>query len=198
MIKGSLQRVSEWISRHYSMPWMLVLLLAAAGFFWLFNFSSLPISNRAMVKLSGHEGLLDLRLYYTAREAFTTLSHYGAAGREMYPKFFAADFVFIPIYSLGLAFLMTRFIRAGFPGDTSRLWLNLLPLGIGILDGVENLFILTMLRLYPDTNVVIGTLSGIATLCKFLLTFLASLCLVYLVIVLAMRRLGLKPRANRQ
>ena len=104
--------VIQWIERHYSTPLMLVLLLASAGFFWLFNFSGLPLSNPELIKLSGREGLLDLMPYYTAQQAFVILGHYGVAGRELYLRFLAADFVFIPVYSLGFAFLMTRAVRA--------------------------------------------------------------------------------------
>jgi hypothetical protein len=178
---------------------MLVLLLASVGFFWLFNFSALPLSNPELVKLSGHEGLLDLMPYYSAQEAFMALNHYGAAGRKLYMRFLAADFVFIPVYSLGFAFLMTRAVRAVCAEGTSWSWLNLLPLGIGVFDCVEDLIILAMLSLYPDTAVVLGTLSGIATLCKYLFTLLALLSLGYIGLILLARRFGFKPcAAHRQ
>ena len=186
------KRVARWIERHYSTPLMLVLLLASAGFFWLFNFSALPFSNPELVKLSGREGLLDLMPYYTAQQAFMILGHYGAAGRELYLRFLAADFVFIPVYSLGIAFLMTRAVRAVCTQGNSWLWHNLLPCGIGIFDSVENLCILVMLRLYPNTAAVFGTLSGIATLCKYVLTLLALLTLGCIGLILLMRRLGFK------
>jgi hypothetical protein len=196
MINTPFKRASDWIARRYSFSLMSVLLLAAGWFFWQFNFSSLPVSNRALVKLSGHDGLLDLRLYYTAQEAFTALSHYGEAGRGLYVKFLAADFIFIPIYSLGLGFLMTRLVRAAFHGAPRRLWLNLLPLGVGALDATENVFILIMLGLYPNSNVLIGTLAGITTFCKYLLTFCASLCLLYLIFMLAWHRGRPRRRAG--
>jgi hypothetical protein len=195
MRESPFTRVTQWIERRYSTPLMLVLLLASAGFFWLFNFSALPLSNPELVKLSGREGLLDLMPYYTAQQAFVILGHYGLAGRELYFRFLAADFVFIPVYSLAFAFLMTRALRALCAESNSWSWLNLLPLGIGILDGVEDLSILVMLSLYPDTAVVFGTLSGIATLCKYLLTLLALLSLGCIGLRLLMRRLGFKPCA---
>jgi hypothetical protein len=192
------KRVAQRIERHYSTPLMLVLLLASAGFFWLFNFSALPLSNPELVKLSGREGFLDLMPYYTARQAFVILGHYGAAGRELYLRFLAADFVFIPVYSLGIAFLMTRAVRAVCTQGNSWLWLNLLPCGIGIFDSVENLCILVMLRVYPNTAAMFGTLSGIATLCKYVLTLLALLTLGCIGLILLMRRLGFKLCAARR
>ncbi len=46
-------RVSDSIARHYSPRLMVVLLLATAGFFWLFNSPALRLSNPELVNLSG-------------------------------------------------------------------------------------------------------------------------------------------------
>lgn len=199
MNESLIRRVSNRIDRLYSTLLMSALLIAVAGFFGLFNFSTLPLSNPELVKLSGHEGLLDLMPLYSAQEAYTALTHYGAAGRKLYLRFLALDFVFIPIYSLGFALLMTRTIRAVYRDDDSLQSLNLLPLCIGLFDCVENLCILGMLRIYPDGSTMVGTLSGIATLCKNLLTLAAVLCLVSGGVVLLKRRLGLRCcRVQRQ
>lgn len=198
MGRNASKHIVQWIERHYSTRLMLVLLLASVGFFWVFNFSALPLSNPELVKLSGREGLLDLMPYYSAQEAFAALSHYGPAGRDLYTRFLAADFVFIPIYSIGFAFLMTRTVRAVCMESTSWSWLNLLPFGIGLFDSIENLSILAMLSLYPDTSAMIGTLSGIATLCKHLLTLLTLLSLGYGGAILLMQQFGFKPCATHR
>jgi len=167
-------------------------LLAFVGFFWLFNFSPLPLSNPELIKLSGQEGLLDLMPYYTAQEAFIALDHYGVAGRELYYRFLAADYIFIIVYSFGFAFLLTRAVRSLSIESNFLLRLNLLPLCIGIFDCIENLSILTMLSIYPDTSIAVGTLSGIATLCKNLLTLLTLLSIVSVGFISFLRRLGFK------
>lgn len=186
----SLERISHRIDSLYSSRLMLALLLAAFGFFWLFNFSPLPLSNPELIKLSGHEGLLDSMPFYSAQEAYTALTHYGAEGRKLYLRFLAADFIFIPTYSLGFSLLMTRTIRAVCGNSGSWLSLNLLPLCIGLFDCVENLCILGILFLYPDNSTILGTLSGFVTSGKWLLTLPAALCLAYGGVVLLMRRLG--------
>ena len=172
---------------------MLALFGLCFGFFWLFNFSPLPLSNAAFVKLSGHEGLLDTMLFYSAQEAYTSLTHYGAAGRKLYPLFLAADFLFIPAYSFAFAFLMTLTVRALCGEKTWWSALNLLPLGIGLFDCMENLCILGMLSLYPGSNPVLGTLAGGATLSKWLLTLTALSCLIIGGILLLANRLGFRP-----
>lgn len=174
------KKLSRGIENLYSARVMLFLLLSATVFVWLFNFSHVPFSNPSLKKISGGEGLLDVLPFYSAQEAFSILGRYGTVGQELYLKFLAADFIFIPVYSLGFALLFTRAVRARFGENDTWLWLNLLPLGIGLFDCIENLCILGMLLMYPGTNLALGTLSGLATLCKAVLTLDSLLCLGYL------------------
>lgn len=190
MRKNPVKRVSHWIALRYSTPFMLALLLAAAGFFWLFNFSTLPLSNPELKKLSGYEGLLDLMPFYTAREALTALNRYGTSGRELYLRFLAVDFIFIPIYGLGFAFLVTRTVRAVCNDGSIWIQLNVLPFSIGLFDCAENLCILVMLGLYPDTSEALGTLAGISTVCKHVLTLSVLLAVGYGGLILIVRQFG--------
>jgi len=189
---NTINRISRWIDHRYSTPLMLILFLVVFGFFWLFNFSPLPVSNSEFIKLSGHEGMLDTMLFYSAQDAFTALTHYGEEGRKLYLDFIAADFLFIIVYSFAFAFLMTIIVLAVCGNGSFWLKLNVLPLGIGFLDCVENICILGMLRIYPLNNTVLGTISGIATLCKWLLTMAVISCLVYGGIMILLRRLGFR------
>jgi hypothetical protein len=185
------KQVSYKVARLYS-AWRLTLLLVIFTiFFWLFNFSSAQFSNPSLMKISGGAGLLDAMLFYTAQEAFVILGHYGIQGRELYPHFLAADFVFILVYSFAFSFLFTRFVRAKFGANNTWLWLNLLPFAIGIFDSVENICILGMLHMYPQTNFVLGTFSGFVTLSKFILSIVSLLCLAYLGMSLLLCRFGL-------
>jgi hypothetical protein len=104
---NAIKKISFWIDRRYSLSLMLILFLVVFGFFWLFNFSSFPISNPEFIKLSGHEGFLDTMLFYSAQEAFTAMSHDGEEGRKLYQVFLAADFLFIIFFSFAFSFLMT-------------------------------------------------------------------------------------------
>lgn len=198
MSTNPIKRASDWIVGLYSPPLMVALLAAAIGFLWLFNFAPLPLSNPELVKLSGREGLLDLMPFYSAHEAFTALTHYGAAGRDLYLRFLAADFIFIPIYSLGFALLITRTGRAVCRAPSPWLWLNVLPLGIGLFDCIENLSIFGMLGFFPDASVMLGTLAGISTLCKHVLTLATLLALGYGAIILLLRKFGFTLCAAHQ
>ena len=182
--------VSRWINGRYSAGLMGGLFIVVVGFFWLFNFSSLPISNPAIIKISGQKGLLDTRLFYSARDAFAALSHYGEEGRRLYLAFLAADFIFILSYSVAFALLMTRVACSVCGKGSSWLRMNVLPLGIGFFDCVENICILVMLTTYPLNNIAIGTVSGIATLSKWLLTLVTGLCLAGGGMIMLLHRLG--------
>lgn len=193
-----LARLSRAIASIYSAPLMTLLLLGTLGFAWLFNYSSFPFSNPELLKLSGGEGLLDLLPFYTAEKAFTALEHYGAAGRALYSRYLVADFIFIPFYSLGLALLITRTVRA--LGSESAAWLrlNLLPFGIAVFDVIENFCIFAMLKIYPASYVALGTLSGVATLCKTILTAATLLCLGYGGAILLLRHSRSATRSGQR
>lgn len=198
MNKNPIVRISHGIERLYSTSFMSALLIAFVGFFWLFNFSPLPLSNPELIKLSGHEGLLDLMPFYTAQEAYAAMSNYGPAGRELYLRFLRADFIFIPIYSLGFAFLMTRTVRAVCDERSAWSWLNVLPVGIGLFDCMENLSIFGVLSLYPAVYEVLGALAGISTLFKHIFTLLTLLALGYGGVVLILRQCGLALCGSHQ
>lgn len=192
------KKLSREIANLYSTRLLLLMLLAVAAFFWLFNFSHVPFSNPSLMKVSGHDGFLDVMPFYSAQEAFSILGRYSAEGREIYLKFLAVDFIFIPVYSLGFALLFTCAIQSKFGKGDAKLWLNLLPLGIGLFDCLENICILGMLFIFPETNLALGTISGLATLCKNILMLMSLLCLGYLGIGLLIYRLNPLHHNNNQ
>jgi len=191
-----LKKLSHKIADLYTLRLMLFLLLFGAVFFWLFNFSAMPFSNPSLMKISGGIGLLDVMPFYSAHEAFAMLNQYGAQGRDLYLRFLVADFMFIPTYSLGFALLFTRTVRAKFRADDTWLRLNLLPLACGLFDCLENLCVLGMLFMYPGTSVALGTLAGLATLCKTVLTFVSLLCMGSLAMSLLIRRIRSRRQEN--
>ena len=197
MNNNPIRLLSQWGARHYSAPLVFVLFSASIVFLWMFNVSSLPLSNPELVKISGREGLLDLMVFYSAEEAYAALGHYGPTGRALYYRFLAADFVFIPIYSFGLVLLMTRNVQVVCNDSQAWLWLNVLPFGIGFFDCIENLSIFGMLGHYPGYSLALGTLAGVSTLCKYALTVLVLSMLAYGGVVLLGRKLiapGIKRR----
>lgn len=182
-------KLSNAVARLYSKKLLIVLFLGVAFFFWLLNFSSLPVSEPALKRLSNGEGLLDTRFYYTAPEAFHAMDRYGAAGRALYLRFLAFDSIFAPLYGFAFALLMTR-VAAGLFDPASR-WnsVNLLPLAVAMADVAENVCLLLLLTAYPEQDRLVGTLAGIATLTKWSFAVIAIGVLTILFLSLAIRRL---------
>ena len=175
---------------------MLLLFAGALFFFWMFNLSSLPLSTAELRKLSNGEDLLDVRLYYTAQEAFRAMDRYGASGRAWYFRFLAVDFVFLSIYGFAFSLFLTRMTKSLFDQPSPWNKVNLLPFGIALADCCENICILTLLVSYPEQNLVVGTLAGTATLIKWLLTVITLLCLTVAIIFMLAKRIGFKIHAS--
>lgn len=186
-----LNQLSSFIVRRYSPLLMLALLVATSGFFWLFNFSnfSIPISNPQLVNISGGEGLLDLKFFYSAQEAYAILTQCGIEGRALYKRFLPADFIFLICYGFGFSLLFTRLSLTLHGPDSGWTKLNLLPLGIALADFAENILILLMLVMYPEKLPIVGTLAGYATLTKQFFTLVSLIILFVIIFQLLVRRL---------
>ena len=162
-----LNPLSAMIARRYSSYAMIVLLALVGVFFWLFNFSAFPASNSALLKISGGVGFLDLRPFYTAQAAYAALTHYGAAGRNLYQHFLAVDFFFALSYGLGFSLLITRIIKTSHGTNSAWMIFNLLPLAVALADCSENTFILVMLHGFPKFYPAVSTMAGFATAIKW-------------------------------
>ena len=186
-----LKRLSQFMYRNYSPYLLFALFMPVIGFFLLFNFSNfnMPISNPQLINISGGEGLLDLKFFYTAQEAYVSLTKYGEGGRALYKNFLAADFIFALCYGFGFSLLFTRVLRALDQSESRWMKFNLFPLAIALADYIENIFIFSMLNLYPQRTQVVGTLAGIATLSKHLLIFVSLLFLLSGTVVLLVRKI---------
>lgn len=187
-----LNKLSNFIARRYSLRLMIGLFLGVAFFFWLFNFSTLPLSGPELKKVSNGEDLLDVRFYYSAQEAYRAMERYGVEGRALYLRFLAADFIFAPLYGFAFALLFTRLTSTLFPSSSNWRKLNLLPIGIAMADIAENICIFLLLQMYPEQIHLVGTLAGIATLTKWVLTIVAFIFLVLTSPILLVKRLGFK------
>lgn len=187
-------KLSTVIARWYSTPVMICFLVLAFCLVWVFNFSSLPISNSELIKLSGGPGLLDLKFYYSGQEATTTLASYGEAGRAFYRNYLIFDFFFPVMYGFGLAWMLTLIARKAFGANSRWMQVNLLPVGIASADYVENLCILWMLTSFPDNNAWTGTLAGMATVTKHILAIGTLRCMAVGSGALVARRYGFFQR----
>ncbi len=173
-----LATLQQRLLTHATRPLLTVLLAICVLGFWAFNLSHGPVSNLTLRQLSGGDGLLDLRPFYSADTAYVSLQHFGESGRALYLRFLGADLVFLLAYGLGLSMVLSRLLAAQTRDRSPWRLLGLLPLAIAMADLLEDGSIFAMLLAYPQPLPGIGTVAGIMTATKHGLTALTLACLL--------------------
>lgn len=165
--------LSAYLYRHASWRLILTLILICIGYFWVFNYSTPPFSNKALVAAGCGEGVLDVRPYYDAATAYRALLCYGDNGRAIYRRFLLADASFACCYGVAFSLLLSRLLAASTVIATRWRKVNVLPLLVAFADLIENMLIFSLLAVYPHEAPIIAGLAGVATLSKWILTLLA-------------------------
>ena len=108
---------------------------------------------------------------YTAEYAISLLNAIGQEGRDLYlslqlPLDFIYPGLFIIFYSLLFAWLLKKNY-----GLESKVYYALyIPILAGLFDYAENIFIIMMLRAYPDIGSGLVTAASVATIIKSVLS----------------------------
>jgi len=186
-----LARLVRFVFQQARWSMIVPLLLVIAGYFWVFNFSSLPLSNPAVIAAGCGEGLLDIMPYYDASDAYRVLNCYGASGRGIYQRFLLADMSFVLFYGAGFTLLLAR-LMAMLAVDRLRM-LALLPACIALADACENIALLWLLAAYPDALPGVAQSAGLFTATKHLLSAVSILMLMICGGMLAWRRIVRAP-----
>jgi hypothetical protein len=162
--------------------WLIVALFAA---FVGFEAVTLPLLQAAP---EGSIVALDAQLFYTPEEAFSTVASYGDAARFWIRVYLTWDVVNPILYTLAFSLLISwLFQRSFLPG--SRLQrLNVLPVGAGLFDLLENVSIVTLLTVYPAQPAVLAWLSTICTVSKVSFLGLSTLLILVGLVKAAMNR----------
>lgn len=176
---NSLDNLSRYISYIGKPAAILGGIASTIAGLWLFNASTAPFSQPVLLTNTG-VGLLDLLPFYTSGDAYRNLSSLGEDGRRAYRLFLAVDYLFVAVYSMTSAWIVSALIRRTPGVGTKLLRLNLVPLALGLCDFVENSCNLAQVLAFPTAFHSIGMLAGIATLSKHCLTILVLGLTAYL------------------
>ena len=153
--------------------WLVFAIFAA---FLAYVAITLPALQRAP---GGSVISLDAQLFYTPEEAFSTVAAYGDARPFWVRIYLTWDIVNPILYTLALSLLISWLFQRGFrPGSRVQRW-NVLPVGAGLFDLLENLSIVTLLAVYPARPTVLAWLGTACTTGK--MCFLAVSMLLILV-----------------
>jgi hypothetical protein len=99
---------------------------------------------------------LDLRLSYSADEAYRALAAMGEAGRRAYRVVeTTVDVAYPVLYTVFLAALLAALLRRAWPRARASAWLTIVPFGALLADLLENAGIVVLLDRFP------GSLDGV-------------------------------------
>ena len=156
--------------------WLIVALFAA---FVIFEVVTLPLLQAAP---GGSIVSLDAQFFYTPERAFSTVASYGDAAPFWIRIYLTWDVVNPILYTLAFGLAISWLFQRGFRPGSGLQKLNLLPVGAGLFDLLENISIVTLLAVYPAQHAAVAWLSTVCTMGKVsLLGASAVLVLVGLV-----------------
>jgi hypothetical protein len=172
-----LSRISDRFHT-WAKGWLILSLIAA--FVLLVN---LPLADPTLISMS-----LDGQFAYTPEQAFSAVASYGDNGRIQMIWIHLGDFILIILYTLMFCLSISWLFQRGFKPDNRMQRLNLVPVLGGIFDVMENIWIITMIRVYPAQPTVVAWLSTISTLGKYIMGIPIVLLLVIGLVKAAMNR----------
>lgn len=154
MLLNLSKRIQGWAK-----GWLVLSLIAA--FIILVN---LPLGDPELISAS-----LDGRIGYTPEQAYAAISSYGSAGRTQMIWIHLADMILITLYTSLFCLSISWLFKRGYQPDSKMQTMNLVPLVGGLFDVMENIWILTMLLIYPTESILVGWLSTVFTTDKYLM-----------------------------
>ena len=158
--KEMLIKISERI-QSWAIGWLILSFIV--GFVLFIN---CPLGDPALISIS-----LDGRIGYTPEQAFSAVSSYGNGGRLQMIWIHLGDFILIALYTSVFCLSISWLFKRGFKIDSKMQRLKLFPVVGGLFDVMENVWILTMILLYPAKPMVVGWLAIISTTGKYIMSF---------------------------
>jgi hypothetical protein len=109
---------------------------------------------------------LDAQFFYPPEKAFSTVASYGDAGRFWIRIYLTWDIVNPILYTLAFSLLISWLFQRGFEPRSKLHKLNVLPVGAGLCDLLENICVVIMLLVYPARPTLVAWSSTVCTMSK--------------------------------
>lgn len=168
----------------YAKGWLIVIFAVLDV---LFMGVILPRIQASLEALSGGVGPIDLRFFSTPAQVNAMIEAYGEAGRASYRLVeLTADILYPIVYTFFFALLLSWLLQRAFASGSSARRLNLVPVGAWLFDLLENLGIVALLSIYPNTSGLLAWATILFTVVKWVFAF-ATLVLILFALVLAIR-----------
>lgn len=158
--------------------WLILALLAGLVIYLLIT---LPVLQAAP---GGDVEALDAQVFYTPEKAFSTVESYGTSKQFWTFLYLTWDIVTPILYTLTFSLSISWLFQRSFKSNSKLKILNIVPIGAGIFDILENISIVALFTSYPSQPIVVAWLGAFSTLIK--VSFLGvSILLILTGLVLA-------------
>jgi len=184
-ISGKIERLA---GRKYVIPLVILLVLI------LSVMQVGPYSLAKLTEASDGVGMLDMKFGYSQNLVYRMMENLGAVGRQLYMRILCIDFLFVIVFMLLQAILISVLLPAAKIG-ANRNALILLPLFRGAFDILENALLLAILTGYPSRNATLIGAAGLMTILKWVV-FIATIVVIVVLCVLALRRYIASSKSN--
>lgn len=161
-------------------------LLLSIAIYMLFPAFIFKNAEKKINRLAGIEvGVIDLTMGINPERTLQLVSEYGDAGRDYYAF---VEMTVDVAYPLAYTFMFGIILTLLFRHHQKFKWFNLLPAFMLIFDYIENIFIILLLKTYPDQNMTYATLCEVFKHMKWITFGLIILLIIIGVIARAIRK----------
>ena len=178
-----LQNVSQ---KFYSWAkgWLIFILFLLDVFFAGFL---LPLIQGMMQGGQGGIQPLDLMMFATPDKIFGMIERYGEFGRPFYRNVeLTVDIAYPIVYLFFFGLLISWLFQRGYASNSPMRKYNIMPVGAWFFDLLENIFIVTLLSIYPSQPTALAWLLILLTTVKWFFAG-ASIFLILTGLIMAIR-----------
>jgi hypothetical protein len=157
MLKNISEQFYQW-----NKGWLIFIFFLLDGFFSGFL---LPLIQGMMQDGKGSVQSLDMMLFATPAKIFGMIKRYGEFNRPFYRNVeLTVDIVYPIVYLFFFSLLISWLFQRGFSSTSPWRKLNIAPLGAWFFDLLENIFIVTLLSVFPSQPIALAwILTSIST-----------------------------------
>jgi hypothetical protein len=170
--------------------WLVIVLMLLDMLFMGFV---MPLVGGLMKSGTGLEQPLDLMFLATPDKMFAMIERYGEYGRVFYRNVeLTVDIIYPVIYTLAFGLLISWLFQRGFSSNSRMQKWNVMPIGAWFFDLLENLGVVTMLKMWPSQPVTLAWLTTVISTIKWIFAG-ASMVLIVIGLVMAAKN-GFRKR----
>ena len=179
MLKNISERFYQW-----NKGWLIFVLFLLDGFFSGFL---LPLIQGMLQDGKGGVLPLDLMLFATPEKIFGMIERYGEFNRPFYRGVeLTVDIVYPIVYLFFFGLLISWLFQRGFASTSPMRKFNIMPLGAWFFDLIENIFVVTLLSVFPSQPTALAWILVLLTTVKWFFAG-SSMLLVLVGLIMAIK-----------